>query len=55
MTEKGPSQTNVAAAEPVRFRVIGTVALAVLAALAVTGDPARRWPATVGVLVLWSG
>ncbi|WP_458682492.1 hypothetical protein [Prescottella equi] len=52
MTEQTPTQTNVAAAESVQLRAISAVALVVLAALAVTGDPDRRWPATAGALAL---
>ena len=52
MTEQTPTQTNVAAAESVQLRAISAVALVVLAALAVTGDPDRRWLATAGALAL---
>lgn len=53
MTEQTPTSTAVAAAEPVLRRLLGAASLAILVALAVTGDLDRRWPATGGVLALW--
>ena len=54
MSEQTSTQVKDVTAEPLRFRAIGAASLVLLAALAVTGDPERRWPATAGVLVLWA-